>query len=700
MGTKAILFLRVSTISQIWEQQVASVKKWALEDGFKEEDIIIIGKTESAIKLNIDERESIQELFDYIDRGNIDTVYIFEISRIARKMDVLIKVRDKLVEAHVQLKCVTPHFVLLKEDKSGIDEMSNILVAFLGAMAEQEMETKKARFAKARELKAARGEYFGGNIPIGYKAEGKGGKIVIDEEGAKIVRTIFNWYEDGKTQPQIARELKSEFPNRKFMLSFISKTLKNELYVGIVREAGTQCVNGKGEVYRTYKYTRQLPAIISREQFDKCREIAKGNFHKRRASKYVYYCYRLIRCPRCGSFWGVGNQRGAYFCRNAYNTQRDISNFGPIACDYKRAISINLMDSFLWYISTILMAKFIVENDKQQKLDYTKQIKEYEKKIALLELENEEHVEKIDRATEMYVERRWSKERYNTKVNEINIIIGKNNDEIVQHRRNIEKTQGLIDEIANKGTYIDENGKKVAIKLKDIGQWIDKIRKDNTTDKERHDIVHKYIEQITVNVEEHGVYLLNDGTTKKAMIKEIVIETLKGEQMKFYYVAHHDKMFDRHPSQKDKVLIEFERYNRFGQQVMERRKQKYAEKSKQFWSQFDGYYTTRQVADLLGISYKHAFELDTMYDVWRDHIGKFVIYKKEEIDRIKEQESIIVGRLKSDEVCKILKIGYNELLQIVNKKEIKADKVRNRLYFDKEEVERYKKARKKTVNKK
>ena len=117
MGTKAILFLRVSTISQIWEQQVASVKKWALEDGFKEEDIIIIGKTESAIKLNIDERESIQELFDYIDRGNIDTVYIFEISRIARKMDVLIKVRDKLVEAHVQLKCVTPHFVLLKEDK-------------------------------------------------------------------------------------------------------------------------------------------------------------------------------------------------------------------------------------------------------------------------------------------------------------------------------------------------------------------------------------------------------------------------------------------------------------------------------------------------------------------------------------------------------------------------------------------------------
>lgn len=321
-------------------------------------------------------------------------------------MNVLIKVRDKLVEAHVQLKCVTPHFVLLKEDKSGIDEMSNILVAFLGAMAEQEMETKKARFAKARELKAERGEYFGGNIPIGYRKEGKGGKIVIDEDGARMVRMIFDWYENGKTQPQIARELQNVFPNRKFMLSFISQVLRNELYIGIVREAGTKCINNDGEVYRTYVYKRQLPPIISREQFDRCREIAKGNFHQRRASKHVYYAYRLILCPRCGGHWGVGNQRGAYYCRNAYNTQRDISNFGPIACDYKHSIGINIMDSFLWHLATILEAKYIIENDKQQRLNYAKQIKELEKQIANIERENEDHNSKIERATDAYIDGR------------------------------------------------------------------------------------------------------------------------------------------------------------------------------------------------------------------------------------------------------------------------------------------------------
>ena len=40
MGAKAVLFLRVSITSQIWEQQVASVKRLANNDGFADKDII------------------------------------------------------------------------------------------------------------------------------------------------------------------------------------------------------------------------------------------------------------------------------------------------------------------------------------------------------------------------------------------------------------------------------------------------------------------------------------------------------------------------------------------------------------------------------------------------------------------------------------------------------------------------------------
>jgi hypothetical protein len=195
-------------------------------------------------------------------------------------------------------------------------------------------------------------------------------------------------------------------------------------------------------------------------------------------------------------------------------------------------------------------------------------------------------------------------------------------------------------------------------------------------------------------VEKQGLYLTNKGEEKTAMVKEFVIDTYNGEQMKFYYVPFHNKMYDKHPSCKTKTEIDFVRYNRFGEQVKERRKQQYAEKSKQFWSQFDGYYTTRQVADILGISYKQAFELDKTYGIWREHKGKFVIYKKEDIDKIKATESKKDGRLSSVEVRKKYKINYIKLLQLVNNGEIKADKIRNRLYIVEEDVKKYMQAKK------
>jgi Fic family protein len=147
------------------------------------------------------------------------------------------------------------------------------------------------------------------------------------------------------------------------------------------------------------------------------------------------------------------------------------------------------------------------------------------------------------------------------------------------------------------------------------------------------------------------------------------------------------------------VLIDFIRYNRFGETAKRKRKERYAEKSKEFWSQFDGYYTTRQAADLLGISYREAYRLDTTYGIAKEycdhalrggkHKGKFVMYKKEDIDKIKATESNKDGRLSSVEIRKKYKIEYNELLQIVNKGLVKADKIRNRLYIDEEDVKKY-----------
>ena len=84
---------------------------------------------------------------------------------------------------------------------------------------------------------------------------------------ANIVRDIYRWYEEGITQTNIARKLKVQYPEKRFLLSTVTRILNNELYTGKKREAGTQVTNRWGKVYRTFKYDREYPQIITEEQF-------------------------------------------------------------------------------------------------------------------------------------------------------------------------------------------------------------------------------------------------------------------------------------------------------------------------------------------------------------------------------------------------------------------------------------------------
>ena len=54
---KAVLFVRVSTEKQTLESQIAALKRTASIDGYGDNDIIVIAKKESGVKLKEAERE-------------------------------------------------------------------------------------------------------------------------------------------------------------------------------------------------------------------------------------------------------------------------------------------------------------------------------------------------------------------------------------------------------------------------------------------------------------------------------------------------------------------------------------------------------------------------------------------------------------------------------------------------------------------
>ena len=81
---KAVLFVRVSTEKQTLESQIEALKRSASVDGFGDNDIIVIAKKESGVKLKEAEREGLNELKDVIEKNDVDCVYIFELSRLSR----------------------------------------------------------------------------------------------------------------------------------------------------------------------------------------------------------------------------------------------------------------------------------------------------------------------------------------------------------------------------------------------------------------------------------------------------------------------------------------------------------------------------------------------------------------------------------------------------------------------------------------
>ena len=54
---KVVLFVRVSTQKQEVESQIEALKRNAIVDGFGNDDIIVIAKKESGVKLKEAERE-------------------------------------------------------------------------------------------------------------------------------------------------------------------------------------------------------------------------------------------------------------------------------------------------------------------------------------------------------------------------------------------------------------------------------------------------------------------------------------------------------------------------------------------------------------------------------------------------------------------------------------------------------------------
>ena len=144
---KCILFVRVSTEKQSFDEQEKELYEMAVADGFAPQNIIAICTKESGIKLTEEERAGLTEMKQYVETDNIICVYAWEISRIARKKKILFSILEYLIERKIQLVIKEPFIKLLNPDGK-INEASETMFTLFAQLAESEMRNKKARFAR------------------------------------------------------------------------------------------------------------------------------------------------------------------------------------------------------------------------------------------------------------------------------------------------------------------------------------------------------------------------------------------------------------------------------------------------------------------------------------------------------------------------------------------------------------------------
>ena len=255
-------------------------------------------------------RTEFQRMIDDALNGKIDIILAKSISRFARNtLDTLKYVRD------LRDKKVDVYFE--KENIHTIDLDSEMFLTLYSAFAQAESESTSQNVKLGLKAMMKRGEYVGSPDCYGYDWNKETKQLDINEEQAKVVRMIFNWYCDGLGFRRIANKLEEmnipSYTGARWSTSSVSNMIHQEKYVGDLLQQKSYTVSpithknvrNNGEKEKYYVKDHHEP-IISREVWDKAQEIAskrgksmtlKGS--SRDTRKYAFSS--KIKCAYCGT---------------------------------------------------------------------------------------------------------------------------------------------------------------------------------------------------------------------------------------------------------------------------------------------------------------------------------------------------------------------------------------------------------------
>lgn len=300
-----------------FREYIARHPNWELYEIFADEGIS---------GTNTKKRKAFNRMIACAKNGDFDLIVTKEISRFARNtLDSIYYTRD--------LKKHGVGVIFMNDNINTLDGDAELRLAIMSSIAQEESRKTSERVKWGQKRQMEQGVVFGRSM-LGYDV--KGGKMYVNEEGAKIVRLIFHKFvEEGKGTHVIARELREAgiqpMRVKEWSNTVILRVIRNEKYCGDLVQKKTYTPDylshekkyNRGQEEFVIIKDHHTP-IVSRELFEEANRILESRAlspegKAKHSNRYTFS--GKIKCGHCGA---------SYVAR--YKTRKDGSKYKAWRC--------------------------------------------------------------------------------------------------------------------------------------------------------------------------------------------------------------------------------------------------------------------------------------------------------------------------------------------------------------------------------
>lgn len=189
---------RVSTEHQSLARQTSATEKY-VDDHFPDAEVRTFADADTGTDTD---RTDYQELLAAVEAGEIDTVVVKDMSRIARSVRDLMRTVDRLRDNGVALHFIDDPIDVRPEDD---DPTQDLMLQVLAAVAEFEAKITQRRVREGIAARQESDEYHHGPAPLGFEKDD--GHLVESTEYDRVCAVLDMVDGDELSQREAAKRL-------------------------------------------------------------------------------------------------------------------------------------------------------------------------------------------------------------------------------------------------------------------------------------------------------------------------------------------------------------------------------------------------------------------------------------------------------------------------------------------------------------